>query len=287
MTSVRAQLSGATETLAAAGVGSPRVDAELLLAHVLGASRGALVVAAPPTQVQAQAFAALVARRAAREPLQYLLGTAPFRHLVLEVGPGVFIPRPETELLVDLVRPALDVSERPVVIDLCAGSGALGLAVHQEWPTAQVIAVEQSPDALRWLRLNAAALADDGRFTVVAGDIADPTLATDPVLAVVLGRVDVVLCNPPYVPASSPVGAEVHHDPTQAVFAGDDGLALMPAVAELAGVLLRRGGTLGIEHSEQHAAGVLDLLAPGAEWESTRSLADLAGCDRFVLTRRA
>ena len=174
-----------------------------------------------------------------------------------------------------------------MVVDLCAGSGALGLAVHQEWPTAQVIAVEQSMDALRWLRLNAATLAADGRFTVVAGDITDPALPADPVLAEVLGAVDVVLCNPPYVPAQSTVGAEVHHDPPQAVFAGDDGLALMPAVATLAARLLRRGGTLGVEHSEAHAPDMLELFAPGGKWESTRGLTDLAGCDRFVITRRA
>ena len=283
---VRALLADATRALTGAGVASPRVDAELLLAHVLGVPRGALIVAPPPIDSQARAMAALVARRIAREPLQYLLGTAAFRHLELAVGPGVFIPRPETELLVDAVRPALDAVARPVVVDLCAGSGALGLAVHQEWPAAQVLAVERSPDALRWLRRNADALAGDGRFTIVAGDIADPALLTDPDLGQVLGGVDVVLCNPPYVPERAGVGAEVRHDPPEAVFAGADGLALMPAVAALAAALLRPGGTLVVEHSEGHAAALLALFAADAGWESTRGHTDLAGCERFVTTRR-
>ena len=286
MTTVRALLAEATGALSDAGVASPRVDAELMLAHALGVPRGRLIIAPPPIGAQRDSFLALVGRRIAREPLQYLLGTAPFRHLELAVGPGVFIPRPETELLVDAVRPSLDAVAAPVVVDLCAGSGALGLAVHQEWPAARVVAVERSPDALLWLRHNADVLAGDNRFTIVAGDICDPALLTDPVLAGVLGAVDVVLCNPPYVPERSAVGAEVHHDPAAAVFGGDDGMALMPSVVVVAAGLLRPAGTLVVEHSEDQLAAMLELVSAGAEWESTRGWQDLGGSDRFVTTRR-
>jgi release factor glutamine methyltransferase len=202
-------LLGAAEAdLVRAGVASPRVDAELLLCHVLDASRSALVTLDTIEPDQHARFAELVRRRAAREPLQHLVGTAPFRHLNLAVGPGVFIPRPETELLVDDALRVLTPND--TVVDLCAGSGALGLAVLDECPGVSVIAVERDPEALKWLRRNAASTSLD----VIEGDVADPNL-----LFAHYGLIDVVLSNPPYVPESIPVAPEVLADPKVAVFA--------------------------------------------------------------------
>jgi release factor glutamine methyltransferase len=287
VSTVRALLAQGQDALAAAGVSSPRVDAELLLAHVLGGPRGRLPVAPPATESQVAAYSGLVSRRAAREPLQYLLGTAAFRHLELAVGPGVFIPRPETELLVDAVLAFLSTSDRPSVVDLCAGSGALGLSVHQECPTAQVIAIERSPDALAWLRRNAAALADDGRFAVVAADIVDPELVRDPIVGPWFGSTDVVLCNPPYVPSAAAIDLEVEHDPASAVFAGADGMALMPAVSSLAARLLRPGGVVAVEHSDGHGVEVVRLFSQSGDWVDVVDQVDLAGRDRYVVARRA
>ena len=286
MRTARETLVHAEHLLAAAGVTSPRVDAELLLAHVLGVPRGRLSLVPSATDAELATFSALVSRRSAREPLQYLLGTAAFRQLELSVGPGVFIPRPETELLVDAVLALLSTLPRPLVVDLCAGSGALGLSVHQECPAARVIAIERSPDALGWLRRNATALADDGRYAMVAGDITDPGLVADPGVAPLVGSADVVLCNPPYVPCETAVDIEVGHDPPAAVFAGVDGLALMPAVSSLAAKLLRPGGVLAVEHSDGHGAAVVALFLRSGQWVDVVDHVDLAGRDRFVVARR-
>jgi release factor glutamine methyltransferase len=283
---VRELLADAITQLGAAGIASPRVDAELLLAFALGVERGRLVLADPPTEAESIAFWASVQRRAAREPLQYLLGTAAFRHLILAVGPGVFIPRPETELLVDAVLPNLRALEQPVVVDLCAGSGALGLAIAQEVPAARVIAVERSADALAWLRANAAALVPDGRVSVLAGDVSDRALLDDPALAGVVGQVAVVVSNPPYVPSVSSVDPEVAHDPGEAVFAGVDGLDLMPSVFAVAARLLVPGGLVVVEHSDSHGPALVDLVVSSGEWHSVSDHVDLSGRPRFVTAVR-
>lgn len=284
---VRTLLSAAAKLLAGAGVASPRVDAEVLLAHALGVSRGRLIVAPAPSVDQVADFRSLVVRRASREPLQHLLGTVAFRHLELAVGPGVFVPRPETELLVDAAASALSSVDGPIVVDLCAGSGALGLAIHQEFPSSRVVAVESSEDALVWLRANGACLVSDGRFAVVAGDIADAAVVDGSVLADVLGLVDVVVANPPYVPAGSPVDVEVSHDPAVAVFAGTDGLGLMPAVFALAARLLRAGGLVVVEHSELHGPALVELVASSGDWASVLDHLDLAGRSRFLTAVRS
>ena len=283
---VRDLLSSAAARLGAAGVASPRVDAELLLAFALGLPRGRLVLAPDPSPAETSAFWASVQRRESREPLQYLLGTAAFRHLELAVGPGVFIPRPETELLVDAVLPMLRDLDQPVVVDLCAGSGALGLAIAQECPAARVILVEQSDDALVWLRANVASNSPDGRVRALAADICDPAVVEGPALTDVAGRVDVVVANPPYVPSSASVGPEVAHDPVAAVFAGPDGLALMPAVFVLAARLLRPGGLVVVEHSDAHGPALLDLVRATGEWRSVSDRVDLTGRERFVTAVR-
>jgi release factor glutamine methyltransferase len=262
----------ATARLAAAGVPTPRVDAELLLAHVLGVPRSRLV-GVQPSAPQRAAFAELVARRAARVPLQHLTGTAPFRHLELAVGPGVFVPRPETELLVDTVLPA-----RPgIVVDLCAGTGALALAIAHESQGTRCYAVELSPDALGWLRRNA----DGTDVRVVAGDVRETGL-----LAELAGRVDVVVSNPPYVPLATPVDPEVRADPAEAVFGGEDGLEVVPFVVARAAALLRPGGLFVMEHDDTQGRSVPLLLERDASWSDVADHEDLTGRPRFVTARR-
>ncbi|MGC5021648.1 peptide chain release factor N(5)-glutamine methyltransferase [Micromonospora sp. DT47] len=274
----------AARTLAAAGVESARVEAELLAAYVLDVPRGRLALADGFTAAQRDRYDALVARRAAREPLQHLTGAAGFRHLELAVGPGVFVPRPETELLAGWGIARARTRPAPVVVDLCSGSGAIALAVAQEVPTARVVAVERSPAALEWLRRNAAdrAAAGDRPAEVVAADVTDPEL-----LAGLVGAVDVLLCNPPYVPRSVVVPPEVAgHDPDEAVFGGADGLDVIRPVLARAAQLLRPGGVLGVEHDDTHATAVPALLAADGRYEAVEEHRDLAGRPRFVTASR-
>jgi len=268
-------LRAATERLAAAGVPTPRVDAELLLAHALGVPRTRLATTAPD-QASAQRFTALIERRTQRVPLQHLVGRVVFRHVELAVGPGVFVPRPETELLVDAVRPHLHAGA--TVVDLCAGSGALALAVADEVPGTHVVAVERAPDALDWLRRNAVGTT----VRVVSGDVTDPGLLAD-----LRGRVDAVLSNPPYVPSRTAVAPEVRADPAAAVFAGPDGLAVLPAVVARAGDLLRAGGRLAVEHDDTHATAVPDLLRTDGRWREITDHPDLTGRSRYTAAIRA
>lgn len=264
----------ATAVLAAAGVASPAYDAIELLAHVCGVPRGMLPMVGELDDAQAARYAALVSARAGREPLQHLLGSAGFYGLELAVGPGVFVPRPETEVLVQSALHAIDGLDRPVVIDLCAGSGAIALAIAHHRPDARVSAVERSPHALRWLRRNAEAI--------------EP--AVDIVQADVLGELpfasyaaDLVTCNPPYVPRGTAVAPEVgEHDPADAVFAGTDGLSLITPLAPRIAHLLRPGGTVFIEHDDSHQNEVLGLLAGTGSYEQIAALRDLAGRPRFV-----
>ncbi|BFU42656.1 peptide chain release factor N(5)-glutamine methyltransferase [Krasilnikovia sp. MM14-A1004] len=270
-------LAAASAELAAAGVESPRVDAELLAAHVLGVGRGRLVLIDTVRADELARFGELVARRARRVPLQHLLGTAAFRHLDLAVGPGVFVPRPETELLagwgIDRTAPGA------VVVDLCSGTGAIALSVADEARPGRVLAVERSPEALAYLRRNAAGLP---RVEVVEADVTDPGL-----LAELSGTVDVVLCNPPYVPLGTAVPPEVaEHDPQEAVFGGADGLTVIRPVVALAARLLRPGGALGIEHDDVHGDAVPALLRADGRFAAVTAHRDLAGRPRFTTAER-
>ncbi|WBB66707.1 peptide chain release factor N(5)-glutamine methyltransferase [Micromonospora sp. WMMD812] len=299
----------AARTLAAAGVEAARAEAELLAGYVLDVPRGRLALAAGFDDGQLATFDALVARRANREPLQHLVGTAAFRHLELAVGPGVFVPRPETELLAgwgiaqarriapggrapgpggwSAAAPGGESAAEPagpLVVDLCSGSGAIALAVAQELPTARVVAVERSTEALRWLRRNAAdrATAGDRPIEVVEADVTAPDLLAD-----LVGRVDVLLCNPPYVPADTVVPPEVAgHDPAEAVFGGRDGLAVIRPVIARAAVLLRPGGALGIEHDDTHGADVPALLVADGRFTAVVAHRDLTGRPRFATASR-
>ncbi|WP_210406012.1 peptide chain release factor N(5)-glutamine methyltransferase [Micromonospora sp. MH33] len=274
----------AARALAAAGVAAPRAEAELLAAYVLEVPRGRLALADGFTPAQCDRLDTLVDRRVAREPLQHLTGTAGFRHLELAVGPGVFVPRPETELLAGWGIEQARRWPAPLVVDLCSGSGAVALAVAQELPSARVVAVERSPAALDWLRRNAAerTAAGDRPIEVVAADVTDPELLAD-----LVGRVDVLLCNPPYVPRSVVVPPEVAgHDPDEAVFGGADGLDVIRPVVGRAAALLRPGGVVGVEHDDTHATAVPALLAADGRYERIEEHHDLVGRPRYATASR-
>lgn len=276
-------LRDAVVRLAAGGVPSPDYDAAELLAHVLGTRRPRLPFVDAPTPDQEQAFAELVARRAAREPLQHLTGTAAFRHVELAVGPGVFVPRPETELLAGwAVSQAQRVAHGggvPMVVDLCTGSGALALSLATEVPAASVHAVELDEPAYAWAARNLSRSGVDLRH----GDMADAFSDLD-------GGVDVVVCNPPYIPldAFESVAPEARdHDPQLALFAGDDGLAAIRVVERAAGRLLRPGGVVGVEHADVQGESAPGVFASTGRWSDVRDHADLAGRDRYLTARLA
>jgi release factor glutamine methyltransferase len=198
--------------------------------------------------------------------------------VTLEVGPGVFVPRPETELLLEWGLALLDGREHPVVVDLCTGSGALALAVAATRPDAEVHAVEIDTTALAWARRNV----DASRVRLHAGDVTDPDLLTD-----LDARVDLVLCNPPYVPVGTPVPPEVgEHDPFRAVFADADGLTVIRHVVNLAARLLKPGGGVAIEHDDTHRDAVPALLAARKVLTSVEDHDDLAGRPRFATALR-
>jgi release factor glutamine methyltransferase len=275
----------AERALAAAGVASPRVDAELLAAHVAGVARERLLMVPLVDEPVVERYRALITRRAAREPLQHLLGTAVLGPVTVAVGPGVFTPRPETELLLEWVLKVIADIASPLVVDLCTGSGALALAVAAARPDATVHAVEADPQALSWAARNVAAHADAGGTPVVlhAADVRWPDLLPE-----LETRVDLVLCNPPYVPDGTPVPPEVAEwDPPGAVFGGPDGLEIIRAVVTASASLLCHGGRLAIEHDDTHADAVPALLRRRRVLTDVEEHHDLAGRPRFATARRA
>jgi len=280
---VRRLVRAAADRLAAAGVGSPDYDAEELLAHVLGTTRTGLSLAANPTAEQQQRYAVLVGRRAAREPLQHLLGTAAFRHVEVAVGPGVFVPRPETEVLagwgVEQATAVHRAGRVPVVVDLCTGSGAIALAVAHEVPAADVHAVELDDPAYSWATRNLTGSGVDLR----QGDMADAFPDLD-------GTVDVVVCNPPYIPleAYASVAPEARdHDPALALWSGEDGLEAMRVLERVAARLLRPGGVVGAEHADVQGESAPAVFAATGRWREVRDHLDLAGRPRLVTARLA
>ncbi|GAB2744926.1 peptide chain release factor N(5)-glutamine methyltransferase [Salinifilum aidingensis] len=280
--SLRTVLAEVTDVLAEAGVPTPRVDAELLAAHALGVERGRLLLVRELDGSTAERLRELARQRARRVPLQHVTGSAVLGRVELRVGPGVFVPRPETELLLTRGLALVEGVRAPVVVDLCTGSGALALGFAHERADAQVHAVDNAPRALEWARRNAAerAAAGDPPVAVHGGDVGDPA-----VLAHLDGAVDLVLCNPPYVPEGTEVPAEVaEHDPAAAVFAGADGLQVIRHVAACAARLLRPGGGVAVEHDDTHGDAVPELFrAAGFTEVSARE--DLAGRPRFVTAR--
>ncbi|QIG43835.1 peptide chain release factor N(5)-glutamine methyltransferase [Nocardioides anomalus] len=273
----RALLGAATARLEAAGVPSPRHDAEELLAHVVGVARGRLFLLDEVGERELAAYDGLLERRALREPLQHLTGEAWFRHVRLEVGPGVFTPRPETELLAGwAIEQAPDGG---VLVDLCTGSGAIAKAVADEAPDVEVHAVELDEAAHAYAARNLAGTGVDLR-------LGDAFTAFDDLL----GGVDVVVCNPPYVPleAWESVAPEARdHDPHLALFSGDDGLDAIRRLAVRAALLLRPGGVLGVEHADVQGEAVPAVLTATGRWSEVRDHTDLAGRARFTTARLA
>ena len=279
----RSLLADATRTLAEAGVASPEYDAAELLAHVLGSTRPGLALIREVGADHADAYGALVARRAAREPLQHLTGTAAFRYLELSVGPGVFVPRPETELLagwaVEQAQALVEAGREPVVVDLCTGSGAIALSVATEVPEARVHAVELGDAAVEWAARNLAGSGIDLRH----GDMAEAFPDLD-------GQVDVVVCNPPYIPleAYESVAVEARdHDPELALFSGPDGLVALRVVERVAARLLRSSGVVGAEHADVQGESAPEVFVASGRWSDVRDHRDLAGRSRFTTARLA
>jgi release factor glutamine methyltransferase len=275
----------AAQQLRDAGVASPERDADLLLAHVLGVGLGRLPLVDDLDPGQQEQYAVLLVRRAAREPLQHLTGTAAFRHVELAVGPGVFVPRPETELLAGwaiehlLAGRAPGEGRSPVVVDLCTGSGAIAKAIADELPEAEVHAVELDEQAYAWAGRNLAGTGVDLR----QGDMA--TAFDD-----LAGAVDVVVCNPPYIPleAWESVAAEARdHDPHLALFSGQDGLDAMRVLERRAALLLRPGGVVGAEHADVQGESAPAVFAATGRWRDVVDHRDLAGRPRYVTARLA
>ncbi|MGY1769708.1 peptide chain release factor N(5)-glutamine methyltransferase [Blastococcus sp. SYSU D00813] len=278
-------MADAARRLAEAGVASPRVDAELLLAHVTGRTRTGLLTLDDVAPAAAARFAELLDQRADRVPLQHLTGRAAFRHLELAVGPGVFVPRPETEQLVGWALERLAGVTEPVVVDLGSGSGAIALSIAAEHPGARVTAVERDPDAIEWTRVNAAAraAAGDRPVEVLAGDMTDPGL-----LSALDGAVDLVVSNPPYVPDGARLPREVaDHDPPLALWGGPDGLDVVRGLLRTAARLLRPGAWLGIEHADQQGTSLPALVRAQGGWDDVADHPDLAGRPRFTTARRS
>ena len=275
------EIALATARLAEAGVDSPRADAELIAANIHNVGRGELHTV-PDSEFDAR-FWVDVGRRAAREPLQHITGRAFFRYLELDVGPGVFVPRPETEVMtgwaIDRLR-EMDVAE-PVVVDLGTGSGAIALSIAQEVPRARVHGVEADPLARAWAERNVARYCQSAPYTaghvmLHAGDFADALGELD-------GTVDLVIANPPYIPVGMSVPPEVgEYDPPAALWSGPDGLVAIRAVERIARWLLRPGGLVAVEHGAQQGAAVYWVFAEESGWRDTRNNRDLAGRDRFV-----
>ena len=271
--------NSAIRALTAAGVTDPEVDSDLLIGHVLGQSRGEVqagsILNRPISEADAAIIIALLARRSAREPLQHITGRAPFRSLSLHVGPGVFVPRPETEQVaqfaIDALRSMPDAE--PIGVDLGTGSGAIALALATEVPHARIFAIENSPEAFPWTTRNFDEVAA-GNATLAFGDLADAFALLD-------GTVAVVISNPPYIPADAiPRDPEVRlFDPAHALFGGADGLDVVRSVSTTGLRLLRAGGVLVIEHGELQGADIRALLSAHG-WRAAATHRDYTSRDR-------
>jgi release factor glutamine methyltransferase len=269
----------ATDKFSAAGVLSPSVDAELLGCFVLEMNRSELSLLAIANELfpenKLSEFLEAVQRREKREPLQHITGLAPFRHLELEVGPGVFIPRPETEQLVDLAIHKIEGISKPVIVDLCSGSGAISIALNTEVAESMVYSVELSKDAFSFLTQNYQ------RYCLDRKALRNENLTT--ALEELKAGVDLVISNPPYIPdAAVPVDLEVQlYDPALALYGGQDGLDVIRLISARAWFLLRAGGHLVLEHAHTQAPAISELLLTQG-WQDVVSVSDLAGKDRMI-----
>ena len=278
---LRAAVREASRRLAGAGVGSADVDAVALAAHALGTTpaevQRLMVLGAP----EPEGLGDLVEERARRVPLQHLTGRAGFRRLELSVGPGVFVPRPETEVVAGLAIRACEGQDAPVVVDLCTGSGAIALSVKDEVPAARVHAVELSGLAVAWASRNRDDLGLDVDLRQGDATSAFPELEE---------AVDVVVSNPPYIPLGAvPLDPEVRdHDPELALYGGSaDGLAIPLAVAARAATLLRDGGVLVMEHADVQGESLPAALRASGCWTDVHDERDLTGRPRATVAVRA
>jgi release factor glutamine methyltransferase len=278
--SVRTLLAAARDRLAAAGVDSPDADARILLEAATGRPRSQLLIMDEVDAAAAARFESMLSRRQTREPLQHITGVAHFRYVSLQVGPGVFVPRPETEVMagwaIDRLR---EVEGRPPVgVDLATGSGAIAKALADEVPQAELYAVEVSEDAAGWAARNLSGTGVDLRI----GDMADAFTDLD-------GTVDVVVCNPPYIPLTAWESVQTEardHDPDVALFSGDDGLDAIRVLTVVAARLLRPGGWVACEHAEVQAESVPAVFAGHGGYHQIRDHRDLSDRPRFTTALR-
>jgi release factor glutamine methyltransferase len=277
MTVLRRAIDSAAALLAEAGIDSARCDAEQLAAHVAGTERGRLTLIESIDDEFFVRYHDVVAARSRRVPLQHLTGTAAFGPMVLHVGPGVFIPRPETEAILEWAT-AQRLAAAPVIVDVCTGSGALAMTLARHWRAARVIGIDDSDAAMDYARRNIEGTAVE----LLLADVTTPGLLPE-----LDRRVDLVVANPPYVPDSVPLEPEVaQHDPPHAVFGGPDGMAVIAAVVGLAGRWLRPGGLFAVEHDDTTSSRTVELIEDTGLFEEVQARRDLTGRPRFVTARR-
>ncbi|WP_025735159.1 peptide chain release factor N(5)-glutamine methyltransferase [Mycobacterium genavense] len=278
MTVLRRAIDSAAAMLAEAGIDSARWDAEELAAHVAGAERGRLTLIESIDDEFLTRYHDVVAARSRRVPLQHLTGTAAFGPVVLQVGPGVFIPRPETEAILEWAT-AQRLASKPVIVDLCTGSGALAVALSRHRPAARVIAIDDTEVALDYARRNVEGTAVE----LVRADVTAAGLLPE-----LDGRVDLLVANPPYVPDGVKLDPEVaQHDPPHAVFGGLDGMAVIDAVVDVAGRWLRPGGLIAVEHDDTTSSLTVELIDRTGLFDDIRVRRDLTGRPRFVTAMRS
>jgi release factor glutamine methyltransferase len=277
MNVLRQAIDAAAAALAEAGVGSPRADAEMLAAHAAGVERGRLAFfEAGPGFFEL--YDGLVAERIDRRPLQHIVGTAAFGPVTVEVGPGVFIPRPETEAMLEW-SVAQRLPQTPVIVDLCTGTGALAFALSKNWPDARIVAVDDSDTALEYAKRN---LEGTG-VELIRADVTSAGLLPE-----LGGRVDLLVANPPYIPDGAVLEAEVaDHDPSHALFGGPDGMTVIDAIAELAALWLRPGGLCAVEHDDTTTARTVEAFTRAGRFDDVTARRDLTGRPRFVTAVRS
>jgi release factor glutamine methyltransferase len=276
MMAVRQAIDAAEAALAQAGVGSPRTDAELLAAHAAGVERGRLAFfdAGPDFF---ERYGGLVAERVNRKPLQRIVGTAAFGPVTVQVGPGVFTPRPETEALLEWAV-GQRLSQNPVIVDLCTGTGALAFALFKHWPGARILAVDDSEQALEYATRNL----DGTGVELLQADVTETGLLPE-----LDGRVDLLVANPPYIPDGAVLEPEVaEHDPPHALFGGPDGMAIIDAIADVAARWLSPGGFCAVEHDDTTSARTVEAFTRTARFDDVTSRRDLTGRPRFVTAAR-
>jgi release factor glutamine methyltransferase len=281
MTVLRRAIDSAAAQLAEAGIDSARYDAEELAAHLAGTERGRLTLLESPGDEFFGRYRDIVAARSRRVPLQHLIGRAAFGPVMLHVGPGVFVPRPETEAILAWAG-GQQLAAQPLIVDLCTGSGALAVALAQHRPAARVIGIDDSEAALEYARRNTEGTAVELLHADVAELVSKPGLLPE-----LNRRVDLVVANPPYVPDGVDLEPEVaEHDPPHAVFGGADGMAVIAAVVRLAGRWLRPGGLFAVEHDDTTSAQTVELVRSTGLFQGIEPRRDMAGRPRFVTARR-